>query len=205
MDELHEGLTHFEDLAQPAQLDREASCGRMTTEVRVNGESRFMQHTDAFIRAFVRSERRARYRLDAEFPLERVYHHLEYDLDPRFMLQLPPGLQSSHGIVGLVRRLSVCEEGHVVAAGGMCPESWTPGSTIHLDELAVDDVWYNEDVVMSFEAGKLAYFAPEAYTKNRRYLLVTQPSRRQQAVEMFNESTSQKDPRRRRERRGSRK
>jgi hypothetical protein len=152
-----------------------------------------VDHTAAFITAFIHRNRRERYRLPGGFPFERVYHKLEHDLDPACMLRIPPTLQTSAGVIGTVRQLAKVERGVLIVAEGHC-SPWKAGAILEFEELATEPFWYLEEVVVSFVPGRLAYFAPESYAKNSRFLLVKDQATRQRTMEIFQSAAPAKPP-----------
>lgn len=165
-------------------------------------DSELTHETIKFIRAFIARERRPRYLSLGDLP--SVYHKLEAELDPKCMLELPHRLYDGRAIVDLVGKLSSADSGFVLFSEGF-QEDWMDKRTA-LEAFAADENadWYDESIVVSFEPGRLAYFAPEAYYANARYLLVKGDKLRERARAVLLKVTEGRPAKKRRSRRGSR-
>lgn len=119
-------------------------------------------HEEAFIPAFLTKAYRARCLANKGLPREDLWHALPSRLNERRTFELPNNVHLPDRILMALRRLHPAKTGYCISA-----LSEVDGNTI-----TMSDFEGHEGTIVSFIAGKLAYYAAEYQQPTFQCLLV---------------------------------
>ena len=127
-----------------------------------------IEHEAAFVRAFIIAAKQGRLvellakpkrRRDV---LETLYH--SKDLDPRFMVKIPPAKQTAEGIETLLRARGAPEQCYVIST-----DEYLDGKTVTLRDAITRIIGVGHGTLLSCVPGQLGYF--EGEDAGARYVL----------------------------------
>ncbi len=137
-------------------------------------------HEAEFVRAFIARQRRERW-LSLSDPrkrsklLDRLDHHAEYDLDPRYRLRLSE--DADRRIEAVIERLTPLRSCHFI--GGPLD-----GATMGLHEALAKTVGWQLGAIISIDPGRVAFYEPHD-ARDGRLLLVRDPAARALAAQLI--------------------
>jgi hypothetical protein len=119
-----------------------------------------MNHEETLINAFVRSAKRARFIELLGNPkrrrrcLDDLYHFK--DLDPRYLISIPPGEQHAKNIAALLAARGAPSFCHVIST-----DAELDGRDLVLVDVLEQIVGFGEGTLISYIPGRLGYFEGE--------------------------------------------
>ena len=130
--------------------------------------SRTMNHEESLINAFVRSAKRARFIEFLGSPKRRpkFLANLSHfrDLDPRYLVPIPPAEQHAKNIAALLTARGAPSRCHVIST-----DSQLDGRDLNLVEVLEQIVGFGKGTLISCVPGRLGYF--EGESPNDRFIL----------------------------------
>jgi hypothetical protein len=127
-----------------------------------------MSHEEAFVRAFIVSDKQARYldqlasRKRRDLFLDRFNHHLDYDAS--LAVRVPPNQQTAAGVEALLRKKGALDTCHVISSLA----KWD-GRELPLRDALDLVVGFTIGTVLCCVPGRLAYY--ESEDLGERYIL----------------------------------
>ena len=137
-------------------------------------------HEAEFVQAFIAPQRRERWaslsdpRKRSKL-LDRLDHHAEYDLDPRYYLRLSGN--ADRRIEAVIERLTPLRSCHFI--GGPLD-----GATMDLHDALAQTVGRQLGAIISIDPGRVAYYEPHDW-RDGRLLLVRDPAARALAARLI--------------------